>query len=92
MPIYKTITLEGGTTIYVWKIEETFEELRDGISLKPDSISRLNGMKSELHQKGFLSVRHLLKQAGYRDLDLYYNGHGKPFLEDDKHISIYYNV
>lgn len=88
MPIYKTIAVEDGSTIYVWKIEETFDELRDGISLKQESISRLNGMKSELHQKGFLSVRHLLETAGYKDTNLYYNGHGKPFLDDAKHISI----
>ena len=68
MPIYKTISSEGGTTIYIWKIEESLEELRNGLVLTENSISRLNGMKSILHQKGFLSVRKLLKHAGYEDL------------------------
>jgi phosphopantetheinyl transferase len=45
-------------------------------------------MKSELHQRGFLSVRHLLNEAGYSDADLYYNENGKPHLKDGKHISI----
>ena len=45
-------------------------------------------MKSQLHQKGFLSVRKLLKHAGYEDANLYYNEYGRPFLNDDKHISI----
>lgn len=88
MPIYKTICSKGGTNIYVWKIEESFEALIKGLSLTENSISRLNGMKSELHQKGFLSVRHLLKYAGYQDDNLYYNEYGKPFLEDGKNISI----
>ena len=88
MPIYKTISDEGGTTIHIWKIEETFEELRNGLVLTENSISRLSGMKSQLHQKGFLSVRHLLKHAGYEDANLYYNEYGRPFLNDDKHISI----
>ena len=61
MPIYKTISSEGGTTIYIWKIEESLEELRNGLILTENSISRLNGMKSQLHQKGFLSVRKLLE-------------------------------
>jgi len=88
MPIYKTITSEGQTTIYIWKIEESFEELREGLSLTENSISRLSGMKSQLHQKGFLSVRRLLKHAGYEDAHLSYNEYGRPFLSDDKHISI----
>ena len=88
MPIYKTISSEGGTTIHIWKIEESLEELRDGLVLTENSISRLNGMKSQLHQKGFLSVRKLLKYAGYEDFNLYYNEYGRPFLNDDKHISI----
>ncbi len=88
MPIYKTIFSEGGTTIYIWKIEESFEELREGLVLTDNSISRLVGMKSQLHQKGFLSVRQLLKHAGYQDSRLYYNDYGRPFLDDEKHISI----
>ena len=88
MPIYKTISDLGGTTIYIWKIEETFEELSNGLVLTENSISRLSGMKSKLHQKGFLSVRKLLKHAGYEDSSLYYNEYGRPFLHEDKHISI----
>ena len=45
-------------------------------------------MKSELHQRGFLSVRHLLKEVGYTDVDLIYDEFGKPHLKDGKHISI----
>jgi len=45
-------------------------------------------MKSELHQRGFLSVRHLLREFGYTDQDLYYDNNGKPHLKDGKHISI----
>jgi 4'-phosphopantetheinyl transferase len=45
-------------------------------------------MKSELHQKGFLSIRHLLKEVGYSDLDVTYDDYGKPHLKDGKYISI----
>jgi phosphopantetheinyl transferase len=37
-------------------------------------------MKSELHQRGFLSVRKLLQEAGYNDFDLHYDESGKPHL------------
>ena len=45
-------------------------------------------MSSELHRRGFLSIRHLLIEAGYTDLDLFYNDSGKPHLVDKKNISI----
>jgi phosphopantetheinyl transferase len=56
--------------------------------LKDISLARLEGMKAESHQKGFLSVRRLLMEAGYTDFDLYYDTFGKPHLTDGKHISI----
>ncbi|SNR71460.1 4'-phosphopantetheinyl transferase family protein [Lutibacter flavus] len=88
MPLYKTINVNKHTKVFVWKIEESFEELSKGISLTERSENRLLSMKSELHRRGFLSVRHLLIEAGYTDFDLYYNGNGKPHLTDGKHISI----
>ena len=88
MPLYKTIQPNKETKIFVWKIEESLEHLVAGITLNEKSEFRLRGMKSELHQRGFLSVRYLLKEAGYTDFDLYYNEYGKPLLKDGKHISI----
>jgi phosphopantetheinyl transferase len=57
-------------------------------TLKPESLERVLGMKSELHQRGFLSVRHLLAAFGYKDADLFYDNNGKPHLKDGKQISI----
>ncbi len=88
MPLYKTIRPNDLSVIHVWKIEEELEDLRAEVELKPDSRERLEGMKSTLHQKGFLSVRRLLQQEGYSDQNLSYNGYGKPLLDDGKHISI----
>ncbi len=45
-------------------------------------------MKSGIHQCGFLSVRRLIAEFGYSDVDLLYDEHGKPHLEDGKYISI----
>ena len=88
MPLFKTIKPNNHTTIYVWKIEESFEALSKDMLLTDRSKNRIQSMKSELHQRGFISVRHLLKEAGYCDTDLFYNDNGKPHLTDGKHISI----
>ncbi len=88
MPLYKTITPNSQTTVKIWKITESYDDLMDLITLKPENLERVLGMKSELHRRGFLSVRHLLAEFGYQDSDLFYDENGKPHLHDGKHISI----
>lgn len=88
MPLYKTIHHNAQTTLYVWHITESFSDLSEAISLNDKSALRLNGMKSQLHQRAFLSVRKLLAEAGYTDFDLFYDASGKPHLNDNKYISI----
>lgn len=88
MSLYKKIEVNATTTIYVWKVEEDFNWLFRNTALKDISLARLESMKSEIHQRGFLSVRHLLNEAGYDDFDLFYDENGKPNLKDGKHISI----
>ncbi|QDO93485.1 4'-phosphopantetheinyl transferase superfamily protein [Formosa sediminum] len=88
MPVYKTIHPNSQTTVKIWKITESYHELFQGVKLKPESLDRVLGMKSEIHQRGFLSVRHLLANFGYTDSDLYYDDNGKPHLKDGRYISI----
>ncbi len=88
MPLYKTINVNANTSVFIWKIDESYNDLLNGISLTPKSLERVNSMKSELHQRGFLSVRHLLKEAGYTDSDVLYDEFGKPHLNNGKYISI----
>ncbi len=88
MPLLRITRLNEYTELLVWKITESFDDLFKSVALKDASLARLEGMKSEGHQKGFLSVRRLLMEAGYEDFDLYYDAFGKPHLNDGKHISI----
>tara|TARA_R110000868_G_scaffold176971_2_gene415101 strand:- start:47 stop:673 length:627 start_codon:yes stop_codon:yes gene_type:complete len=88
MPLYKTINPNSQTIVKIWKISESYESLMKNSNLKPESLERVLGMKSELHQRGFLSVRHLLAAFDYNDEDLFYDNNGKPHLKDGKQISI----
>ncbi len=88
MPLYKTITVNSATKVLIWKIEESFDTLLKNIELTAKNTGRLNGMKSIHHQKGFLSIRHLLAIEGYTDYDLYYDTNGKPHLKNELNISI----
>ena len=88
MPLYKTITVNPTTKVFIWKIEESFEALSEGTDLTQNCSSRVENMKSDLHRRGFMSIRHLLALGGYSDHDLYYDENGKPHLTGNKHISI----
>ena len=88
MPLYKTIKVNKHINVFIWNIKESFSELHKNITLTQKCHDRLAHMKSEIHQRGFLSVRQLLKVAGYEAADLFYDTKGKPHLADGKKISI----
>ncbi|UBZ07845.1 4'-phosphopantetheinyl transferase superfamily protein [Salegentibacter mishustinae] len=88
MPLYKTITVNPHTKVFIWKVEESYEDLRKGIELTEHCQNRVSGMKSEIHRRGFMSIRHLMAEAGYVDHDLFYDELGKPHLKNGSNISI----
>jgi len=88
MPLFKTIHVNSITQILIWKVTESYAELLEQVLLNVRNRIRLDGMKSEIHQRAFLSVRKLLQETGHTDLDLYYDEFGKPHLQGEKHISI----
>ena len=88
MPLYKTIKINSQTIVKIWHITESFDVLSKEVDLKKESTDRVSSMKSELHQRGFLSVRLLLKTFGYTDYDLFYDEYGKPHLKDGHYVSI----
>ncbi len=88
MPVYKTITVSPTTSVYIWKVTEPEIELAKDVVLTEHCQNRMDGMKSEAHRRAFLSIRHLMAEAGYVDHDLFYDDFGKPHLRDGKYISI----
>ncbi|UOY04735.1 4'-phosphopantetheinyl transferase superfamily protein [Muricauda sp. SCSIO 64092] len=88
MPLHKTITVSEHIKSFIWKVTEKENELATGIELSQRCQDRLRDMKSEMHRRAFLSIRHLLGLAGYEGKHLFYNEFGKPFLMDGTHISI----
>lgn len=88
MPLFKTIDVSPTTQILIWKVTESFDELVERTVLKEKTQLRLSSMKSEMHQRAFLSVRMLLQEVGISDYDLHYDEFGKPYLDDHRYISI----
>ena len=88
MPLFQTIQCNENTRILVWEITESFDELRSKVVLKEKTQKRLDGMKSEMHQRAFLSVRMLIQEMGFTDNDLHYDEFGKPYFDCHNYISI----
>lgn len=88
MPLYKIIQYSPTTKILIWKITESFQELATQLILEPSNQLRIKTMKSEMHQRAFLSVRKLLQEINHTDADLFYDQFGKPHLINENHISI----
>ncbi len=88
--LFQTIDINATTKVYLWKITESFDELFRAVKLRDVSLARLEKMKSEEHQKGFLAVRMILQHLNLDDLSLFYDESGKPHLKECpyKEISI----
>lgn len=88
MPLLQTIPIGLDGQARLWEVTESEAFLSQGIELTPHCQQRMQGMKSELHRRAFLSIRHLMALEGYVDQDLYYDPQGKPHLRDGSFISI----
>ena len=88
MPLLQTIPIDQDACAYLWEVTESESFLAKDVLLNAHSHARLQAMKSELHRRAFLSVRHLLALVGYTDLELYYDAMGKPHLKDGCYVSI----
>lgn len=88
MPLFQTIQFNETTKILIWETTESFEELTAKVVLKEKTQQRLNGMKSQMHQRAFLSVRMLIQEMGFTDHDLHYDEFGKPYFDCHNYISI----
>ena len=88
MPLFKTIHCSDTTKILIWEITESLEELLCKVVLKEKTQRRLDGMKSQMHQRAFLSVRMLIQEMGFTDKDLHYDEFGKPYFDCHNYISI----
>lgn len=91
MPIVYQKNIDEHTSLAVWKIEETEEQLLSGLQLKQhelDVIASLSNGKRALHWLSTrLLLRTMLNTSEYIDCRM--DDHGKPYLVNaDTHISL----
>lgn len=88
MPVCYREIIGEETEMVLWEITETEAALETGLSLSVEALQRLSQRKSEVHRKGYLAIRHLLKLLNVPPEMHQYDNIGAPYLTDGRFISI----
>ena len=88
MPEFLKESIENLTQFSIWEIEESEDELSEGLTISNVEKNKLNQLKSLVHRKGFLATRQLLKKFGIPAGSNKYDQKGAPYLIDGRYLSI----
>ena len=69
MPFIKEIIVKKNIRILIWKIDETYTDLKSLIQLTDDQERELERRKQISHKKQFLASRKLIEMAGLNELN-----------------------
>ena len=87
MPFALHHTIRPATDFWVWKIEESEEEIRKGLPMTQSLENRLAQRTQEKHRIEVFAVQQLLQKAELDPESLYHDAQGIPRLPQ-QHISI----
>ncbi len=87
MPLYQRFNISESTSIIIWKIEETEDELMLGIEMHPSDAERFEKFTNPKKRNEFLALRQCLIEYFGHNPAVHYNKDGKPFLKNGYHIS-----
>jgi len=86
--LYKKENITATTSVAIWKVEESREELLKQLS-HHEWFDIINSIKSESRVLEILCARILMRELMGEEKEVYYNNSGKPFLTDGSyHISV----
>ncbi|WP_321517053.1 4'-phosphopantetheinyl transferase superfamily protein [Marinifilum fragile] len=89
MPLFKHLDISEDCNLYIWKIDEEVDYLKNQVELSDKELEKFNGFGSQSRKKEYLATRLLVQKYISSDLRIENNEHGKPFLVDsDLNISI----
>lgn len=87
MPLYQRINISNNSSIIIWKIEESEDQLLEGIEIHPTDNERLLKFSNPKKRNEFLALRQCLKNYFGRNPAVHYTADGKPYLQNDYNIS-----
>lgn len=87
MALLKTLNFGPVARVYLWRIEESAEELAGTIKLQVAERERLKAIHHPAKKAEFLALRSCLKLAYGTNPPVSYYKNGKPYLENGHYIS-----
>lgn len=87
MALLKTLNFDPVARVYLWKIEESLEDLLQGITLHDSDRQKFETIRHPEKQREFLGLRHCLKAHFGENPPVHYQDSGKPYLEASEFIS-----
>lgn len=87
MPLYQRFNISESSSIIIWKIEETEDELMLGIEMHASDKERFQQFTNPKKRNEFLALRQCLVEYFGQNPEVHYNKDGKPFLKNGYHIS-----
>ena len=80
MPFAFHQSISTAANLWVWKIEESEDELKQGVRFHSQLQKRLNTFKTGPKRVGVLAVQQLLLKAGINSYDMQHDANGIPRL------------
>src|SRR5690606_1163940 len=87
MPLYQRFNISESSSIIIWKIEETEDELMLGIEMHASDKERFQQFTNPKKRNEFLALRQCLVEYFGQNPEVHYNKDGNPFLKNGYHIS-----
>lgn len=87
MALLKILNFNPVATAYIWKLEETADQLLEGIKLHDSDRRKYKSLNHIEKQREFLGLRHCLKEHFGENPPVFYQKNGKPFLKSGQKIS-----
>ena len=87
MPLLKTLNYDPIARVYLWKIDETLEELQDAVTLHPSDQKKYDSLNHLEKQREFLALRSCLSEHFGENPEVHYYATGKPYLKSPEKIS-----
>ncbi len=91
MPLHTHRTLDDGSSLVLWEIEEDVDWFLGRLHLDEEELEKYNGFRTELRRAHWLAYRHILKNVLGRgsEVRIRYDEHSKPYIDlSDHHISV----
>lgn len=87
MPLLKTLNFDPLARVYLWRIEESVEELRNSVMLHPSDLKKYKTLNHRDKQAEFLALRSCLALHFEKNPEVFYKNTGKPYLKSPEKIS-----